>query len=295
MDDILIDRLFVGAGAMKAGTTWLYAALDQHPEIFFTYEKELHYFYATHVRRDVLSETARLENARRKFLAIEPGKSRSRAVRDRLRWVANYLDEPVDDHWYRSLFVLRRNQKWAADFSNLYAHLPIEAWARMLSRTGDLKVLYVMREPLERLWSHVKFHLQHTGQEDALDHWSPTQFEAFLRQPFIWENSEYGQVIRRLRAALPAHALHFAFHEDIHADPRGNLNRIERFLDIPPHTYPEDLLTRPINTTRPRPIPGWFRERVGKDLDRIVNEIRAEGFSPPASWLVPKARIPAEP
>jgi hypothetical protein len=56
----LLDNLFIGAGAMKAGTTWLYSLLETHPEIYFSYEKEIHYFYAAYVRREVLSDHARL-------------------------------------------------------------------------------------------------------------------------------------------------------------------------------------------------------------------------------------------
>eukprot|EP00493_Phyllostaurus_siculus_P000433 UN00435 len=36
----MIDNLFLSVGAMKAGTTWLYEQLKNHPEIHFTPEKE---------------------------------------------------------------------------------------------------------------------------------------------------------------------------------------------------------------------------------------------------------------
>jgi hypothetical protein len=35
---------FVGIGAQRAATTWAYACLKEHPEIFVSEEKELHYF-----------------------------------------------------------------------------------------------------------------------------------------------------------------------------------------------------------------------------------------------------------
>jgi hypothetical protein len=40
----MIENLFLSVGAMKAGTTWLYEQLKDHPEIYFTPEKEIHYF-----------------------------------------------------------------------------------------------------------------------------------------------------------------------------------------------------------------------------------------------------------
>ena len=184
------DNLFIGAGAMKAGTTWLYSLLDTHPEIFFSLEKEIHYFYARYVDQNVLRDSVRLENVRSKYLRIDPASSNPEAVRKRLRWSAAYLDGPLDDDWYRGLFMFRKRQTYIADFSNLYALLPEEAWSKIAARTGKLRVLYTMRDPVKRLWSHVKFHLKVTGKLHLLDEWTPDEYLAFMRQPFIWENAE---------------------------------------------------------------------------------------------------------
>ena len=98
MSEPIINRLFLGAGAMKAGTTWLYDLLNRHPQIYFTPEKELHYFYARHMRSDILSDQSRLENVQRKYLKFDPARARPLAIRDRMRRNANYLDGQVDDH-----------------------------------------------------------------------------------------------------------------------------------------------------------------------------------------------------
>ena len=110
------DNLFIGAGAMKAGTTWLYSVLDLHPEIFFSLEKEIHYFYARSVDRRVLRDEVRLDNVQKKYLQIDPANSHPEAVRKRLRWSAAYLDGPLDDDWYRGLFMFRRDETYMADF-----------------------------------------------------------------------------------------------------------------------------------------------------------------------------------
>jgi hypothetical protein len=51
----LFGNLFLSIGAMKAGTTWLYAVLERHPALHFTPEKELHYFYHRYVNDRHLS------------------------------------------------------------------------------------------------------------------------------------------------------------------------------------------------------------------------------------------------
>jgi Sulfotransferase domain len=41
---------FIGIGAQRAGTTWAYNCLAQHPEVFMSEQKELHFFYAHYDR-----------------------------------------------------------------------------------------------------------------------------------------------------------------------------------------------------------------------------------------------------
>lgn len=286
-EDLLFDNLFLGAGAMKAGTTWLYQVLERHPEIFFSFEKEVHYFYAAYVDPGVLSERNRLANVRDKYLRIDPDRNRAQGMRNRLHWAANYLDGPVDDIWYRNLFVFRNGAEWAADFSNLYALLPPEGWSRIAVRVGRLRVIYTMRHPVRRLWSHVKFHLQVTGESARLATWGPEDYAGFARKPFIWDNAEYGAALRRMREGLPAGCLHPVFFEELHADKRAGLRDIEAFLGIAPHAYPGEILDRRVNPTARQPMPDYFPALFAEDFDRIRREVEDEGLSPPDSWRDP--------
>lgn len=280
----LIDRLFIGAGAMKAGTTWAYQMLDRHPDIFFSFEKEIHYFYASFVDRSVLSDAARMRNARDKYLKIDPERMHASGVRNKLRWTANYLDGPVDDLWYRNLFMFRRAERYAADFSNLYALLPASGWQRVADRVGELRVLYTMRHPVQRLWSHVKFHLKITGRSDELEFWGPQDFDAFARKPFIWDNAEYGAALRRMREGLPEDALLPVFYETIHADRAAFLAEVELFLGLESHSYPPDIIDKRVNTTADRPMPEFFADLFAEDFARIAAEVEAEGLTLPESW-----------
>src|SRR5512144_852419 len=61
---------FIGIGAQRAGTTWAYNCLAEHPDVFMTRKKELHFFYVNYDRglewykaqfRDAGTRTARGE------------------------------------------------------------------------------------------------------------------------------------------------------------------------------------------------------------------------------------------
>lgn len=282
----MFDSLFLGVGAMKAGTTWLYALLDRHPDLFFSFEKEIHYFHHAHMRSDVLSEARRMENARDKYLSVNVNVARASGFRNRARWTANYLDDPVDDLWYRNLFLFRNRQEYCCDFSNLYALLDEAAWGRVRAITDRLRVLYILRDPVKRLWSHVKFHLQITGQTANLDRWGPDEFRRFGSRSFIWENAEYGRAVRAMRAALEPEMLKIAFFEHIHADPRKFLQSIEDFLAVRRFDFPQALIDRRVNESVSHPMPSYFPELFAPEFRRIVDELRAEGLTLPETWSI---------
>lgn len=281
----LFGNLFLSVGAMKAGTTWLYAVLSHHPELHFTPEKEIHYFFCRYSGAQLLSDETRLKNVKEKYLPrIDPKTSSVDRTRLNLRWMANYLDRPVDDLWYSNLFHTNRTEKYACDFSNLTCHIPTEAWPRIKSECRKLRVLYTMRDPIKRLWSHTKFHLQVTGELDKLDNWERDDFERFVRKQFIWDNAEYGVVIRNLKQGLEADDWMAVFYEDIHENQIDALRQIEAFLGVEAFDYPKELLQRRFTESVSRPMPDFFAEIFSDDVNRIKNEIEAEGFQIPSSW-----------
>ncbi len=281
----IFGNLFLSIGAMKAGTTWLYAMLDRHPELLFCPEKEIHYFYHRHVDNAQLSEVNRLRNARERYLLrFDPDNANIDRIRQNLHWVSAYLSGPVDDHWYRNLFQLRAHHRYACDFSNLNAHLPAEVWPRIEGACDRLRVIYTMRDPLKRLWSHTKFHLQITGQLDLLGTWGEAEFDRFVRKPFIWNNAEYGRVLRNLRAGLSRDCWTSMFYEDLHADRPAMLRRVETFLGLSHHTYPAELLNRRFTESPRLDMPPFFAGLFADDIARIRAEVLAEGLVIPPSW-----------
>lgn len=275
---------------MKAGTTWLYAVLARHPELHFAMEKEIHYFYHRYVDDGQLSDQRRMQEARNRYiLRFDPEKAHVDNIRANLRWVTAYLDRPVDDFWYRNLFQLRQHETYACDFSNLNALLPGDVWPRISDRCDKLRVLYTMRDPVKRLWSHTKFHLQVTDQLDNLQTWGPKDYLRFVKQSHIWDNAEYGEVLRKLRAGLATDQYKVIFYEDLHADQRGTLHGIEEFLDIAHFNYPEPLLNRRFTESVKHPMPDFFPELIADDVARIRSEIEAEGYALPRGWGLIKA------
>lgn len=285
----VFGNLFLSVGAMKAGTTWLYAVLGRHPELLFTPEKEIHYFYHRYVNGRHLSDKRRLEEARNRYLTrFDPARANIDRVRHNLHWVASYLQRPIDDYWYKNLFAeIRDRETFACDFSNLHAQVPADAWPQIAEKCEKLRVLYTMRDPVKRLWSHVKFHLQMTDQLDLLDTWGPRDFKRFALERHMWVNAEYGAVLRRLKTGLAPEQLRVIFYEDLHADQRGTLRDIEDFLGIAAFTYPPAIMKQRFTESVRRPMPDFFPGLFAEDVERIAHEVEAEGFAIPSKWNLP--------
>lgn len=270
---------------MKAGTTWLFAMLDRHPDIYFTDEKEIHYFAHVHGIENRLALPKRIQRFQKFAAGLRDKQYNARWVRARLDWFARWLNEPINDDWYANLFKRKKDQKYVADFCNLNALLDDEGWAHVRSVAGEVKILYILRDPLQRLWSHVKFHAQFTGKADALANFSPAEFEAAARAPYMWRNSEYGQVVSRLKRHFKEDELKLAFFEDIHADPIKWLRDLETFLDVRPGTYDAAKLGKRINTSMEIDMPEFFPQLFAEDFRRIHRELQSQGLEPPSNWM----------
>ncbi|GGX46638.1 hypothetical protein GCM10007385_12790 [Tateyamaria omphalii] len=285
MSDRPFGALFLSVGASKCGTTWLYSVLQTHPQLHFTPEKELHYFHYKYGNKGILSNQRRMKNAQARVLSrIDPEASNIRRVRHQMLFLGDYFSDPIDDTWYANLFRLKRAGAYSCDFSNFHALLPAHAWGEIADRSEKLRVLFTMRDPLDRLWSHIKFHLEVTGQATALDTWTPEEFWAFAKRPFIWDNCEYGHALRKMTNGLGTDMLHVQFYEDLFDRTDDTLATLEGFLGVDAFEYPAERLVRKVNVSPRRPMPDFFPDLFGPEVDRIRREVEELGYTPPKSW-----------
>jgi len=279
----VFNKLLLSVGAMKAGTTWLFDVISRNPEVQFSFEKEIHYFYAAAVRPGVLSDLARMRRAKG-YLAFDPERSAAPVLRRRVAWTANWLAGPVDDRWFNSLFPQQTPTRWIADFSNLNALLPAQTWRDLHDRTRKLRVIYTLREPMDRLWSHVRFHLKMQGKSHLLEEWSVDELFAHLQGGDYLEHTDYVAAIKRMREGLPAECLHVDFYDRIVGDPRGFVAGIESFLEIAPQAVPDDIVSRVVNPSPPRPMPEGLAERLEPFVASQREGLRTLGLSLPPHW-----------
>lgn len=182
---------FACIGAGKAGTTWLWKALSSHPDIFLPKQKEIHYF------NKETFEDPRIQNPN--------------------------FGKPLS--WYHRHFVGARAGQLRGDFSPSY--LWSETAPRLMKEySASWKILAILREPVDRTYSHYLF-----ARQRGL--FSNLSFEdACRRFPFFVDQSEYGRLLRPYYELFPRDQLRILFFEDLKSDPRRVLEAVHAFLNI---------------------------------------------------------------
>jgi len=290
----MFNNLLLSIGTIKGGTTWLYSQLKDHPQINLTPEKEIHYFYASKYDPNILSNERRLASFKRVLDArieqyekqenIKQKNKQYHLLVEQMAFYQKYLAPTISDEWFNRLFLSDRHN-YMADFGNLNSLLSEEDWIGIRRKTNKLRVLYTIRDPRKRLWSHIKFHFMFTGksEEDVLK-MDPSEFASWCDKKYIRVHGEYAAVIKKLQNTLTPKQYKVLVFEQIHQNPLATLRDIEQFLDILPNHYSENQLKKRVNTTKSLSVPDNFQPIVNEYARKTMNDLNRIGFEFPESW-----------
>ncbi len=232
---------FFCIGAAKCGTSWLYDYLRTHPECLLRGHKELHYFDAieqmrlkdaiARMERSVASAEARLSLLQPAQRAAEVAKILD--LRDYLRVLQTcHMDKNA---YFRYMMTGLHTQRLVADITPDYANLSVDMLGKMVGVANETRFLYVMRDPVARLWSHVRMEAKRALPKGADIH---VEARAILGQVLadqervISSHSNYAGVLSRIEAAIPPERRLVMFYEDL-MTPAG-IRTLCRFLGIKP-------------------------------------------------------------
>jgi hypothetical protein len=244
----MLENIFLSIGAMKTGTTWLYEQLKEHPSLHFSPIKELHYFAHRYGCDKPLVFEKRVVVAQNRIKKMCSNSANPLDFKNTLQWCSNYINGEIDEAWLKKIMnVINPEIKYVADFSNLTCHLSADEWVRLCSEVSKLRAIYIMRDPINRIWSHYKFHLMFSKNKAAKK--PADNFELFkmmLSKPWFINNAMYSQVVQTLRASLEPDQFMLCYYEDMIFSPIKFLNNIEVFLSVDAGVYNEEKLKKKI-------------------------------------------------
>ena len=262
---------FICIGAQKAGTTWLYFNLDLQPEFSMPPIKEFHYFDRSenYASMNTLSETSafrRLRSAGYFGLALKRiSRSMLRANFKRALWWARYSFSDYSDSWYRSLFELERGL--TGDITPAYSILEEEDVRRMHRTAPNAKIIFLIRNPIDRAWSMYRF----MATKSKLDVHTEDlgAFESFANSPGQELRSDYLRTIELYSKYYDPMDILIGFYDAISEDPEALLGEILKHVGAKGAMVTHGL-EKVVHETRSVEIPPAFKTcLVGKYREEI--------------------------
>lgn len=218
---------FIIIGAMKSGTTSLFNYLGQHPQIFPSNKKEIHFF--------------------------DGGTNQN---------IDNFVK---GQSWYRAHFPLKNDMVPGSktfEASPLYIFNPI-APKRIFNLVPDVKIIVILRDPTERAISHY-FHEKRKNRE-KLSPYEAFQKEEKRLEPIIKEKNYkseifkchsyksrglYKEQIERYLNFFPRKQILILNSEKLFSDPDNTLRQVFDFVGVDAEFKVSNLKPRNVSSNR---------------------------------------------
>ncbi len=246
------DVLIVGP--QRTGTTWLHAHLRFHPQVQLSEPKEIFFFS----RLKPLGQP--------KFESNE------------LAWYLKFFDEPL---WLqaaklgRSLLHYREFYRPTVrgEATASYAALDDEIIAEIVALRPNIKIITMIREPIDRAWSHAKKDLVRNSKRH-FDDVSEQEFQQFFADPYQRQCAHYVENCERWAKHLQPGNLFVGLFDDVAARPEQLLLEVMRFLGVRSDArYIPDDVRQAVNPTAGSKIPavhhGFLEQLFASDLQAL--------------------------
>jgi len=220
---------FIGIGAMRSGTSWLRKHLNDHPQIFMAEPKELH-FFDRHYIEDA--------NA---YAACFTGEKTTPAGEEE---------------------IVR------GEFTPAYAILPDELIAKAREWMPQVKLLFSLRDPVDRAWSHArKDYARYWSKGKSLEEATLDDLRPFFDSPDARQRGDFLSCLRAWLKYFPQEQFLVSYMEDIATKPSDVMREHFVFLNVDASFESgSEELYRPSNPRPPAPLPEGVREYLQEQL-----------------------------
>lgn len=139
----------------------------------------------------------------------------------------------LGDNWYRGLFAAAGPDQLCGEASTCYSRWPHfgDVASRIASVLPHVKLIYVMRHPVERAYSHYGHLIQEWLMKGST---GVVSFEDVLaREPEIIDAGHYARQIARYLEHFPREQLLLLTTDQLRDHPERTLETAQRFIGLP--------------------------------------------------------------
>lgn len=242
------DLFLVTIGAQKAGTTWLKTALDQSPQVYFR-AKEVHYWDVIRPPFSDWDRQGRVQSgkyAKGIFKTLRkvglPAKVVS-SLEHRTRHSGMFASDALDHEAYLEYLAQGyRGQRVISDNTPAYALCNRRTFAEIDRLHPSTHYMFVMRDPVDRLWAATKHRHRFRLRVDPADSAPLHSFRDALEDPYHPDRrrSDYAATLNELYSAVPEERVTCLFFETLFR--QDTLDRVCAILGVEPVTLPDKVI-----------------------------------------------------
>jgi hypothetical protein len=234
-----INNFFICIGAEKAGTTWLHSSLKHHPLVAMPPIKELRFFNEIEPNRTkrllerIFSRKWSHRKWRKQFKSTVANLIKNKNFKDNY-WKLKYLLTFRHVHSIRRYKALLTNlagteKKTVGEITPVYSLLSKDIIQQISKVLPELKIIFILRNPVEQEWSFAKMVLLKSKGLGTKD-FNKDKFKEFLG--IQHKGTEYLKLIQKWETFFPKEQIKICFYDDLKKQPLHFLNEISDFLEI---------------------------------------------------------------
>ena len=273
------QKLFVLCiGAQKSGTSWLHQLLSRSRDTDMGFLKE--YKSLRRVGLSLREECARrardIKKLRRLgFQYSMPSFKQFLQLNNREKQVLMSIDNCYYYDYFDDLVSGGSGAFVTGDFSPHYCELTKKCLAytrnRLMSRGFKVKIIYLMRDPVERVFSQIRMiRRDGTRQEICACRSEGEAISKFYKLPKVACHTRYEYPLDAIQRAFPREDILIEFYEKLFS--YGSYKRIESFLGI---CLPAPYFFERVNATfKAEFVSMSLKSRVAHEYVRTYSHIR---------------------
>ncbi|MBN1599802.1 MAG: sulfotransferase domain-containing protein [Bacteroidales bacterium] len=287
---------FLIIGPQRTGTTWLSENLRKHPDFLISYPKELYYFTRIKFKTDSKFaenfKQTKLKNGLKEYLV-------ALAEHIYFDYYKTRCFKYNELEWYKSFFTLNLIERIVKNIKSLfkrgefykpvlrgeatasYINLDEDVIQELLAVCPDIKCIIIIRDPVERAWSHAKKQYSRNIKR-SISKAEEDEIINFFKSDYQIACSKYIDNIDKWLKYIKKENLLVASFKKLDEQPKEFITEILQFLgaEVNLDYFGKDVLGK-INKTKELVIPENYMKVLNElfdDESRKIKERFGEDF-----------------
>jgi hypothetical protein len=254
---------FLCIGTQKAGTSWLYEQLRQHPEIWMPPIKELHYFDHLYCQNNRSWTQWHIEQAVKQLIKYQLEQPKAVDF-SYIRYLAALASKPLfTEAWYRRAFdrPSARN-KVLGDITPEYCAIGDDGIAYLKHLLGAVKIIWIIRDPTRRALSQLRMNATRRGGGTDMPE---SMWLELAGSPEIVDRGDYADYIPRWGQQFGSDDLLFLPFQHLAQQPYAVLQAVESFIGVKPwdgYAEPDKKVHATPAVEIPATVTAYFDEQL---------------------------------